>query len=174
LALLAETGMRVGQALGLRHADFVSRAKQIHIVPREDNANGARAKLRSAALIPVTASLVRCYSDYMHAEYGEVDSDYVFVNLWSGRIGAPLTYSAVHDLVGQTRARTGVAFTLHMLRHTHATELVRSGMHIEVVARLLTHRSSATTSQTYVHLEVEDIRAALERAGIWDRKEQRS
>ena len=97
----------------------------------------------------------------MHAEYGEIDSDYVFVNLWSGRIGAPMTYSAVHDLVGQTRARTGVEFTLHMLRHTHATELVRSGMHIEVVARLLTHRLSATTSQTYVHLDVEDIRAGL-------------
>jgi integrase len=174
LALLAETGMRVGQALGLRHADFVSRAKQIHIVPREDNANGARAKLRSAAVIPVTASLVRSYSDYMHAEYGEVDSDYIFVNLWSGRIGAPMTYSAVHDLVGRIRARTGVEFTLHMLRHTHATELVRSGMHIEVVARLLTHRSSVTTSQTYIHLEVEDIRAALERAGVWDKKEQRS
>ena len=172
LALLAETGMRVGQALGLRHADFVSRAKQIHIVPRDDNANRSRAKLRSAAVIPVTASLVRSYSDYMHAEYGEIDSDYVFVNLWSGRIGAPMTYSAVHDLVGQIRARTGVEFTLHMLRHTHATELVRSGMHIEVVARLLTHRSSATTSQTYVHLEVEDIRAALVRAGIWDGKER--
>ena len=170
LALLAETGMRIGQALGLRHADFVSRAKQIHIVPRGDNANGARAKLRSAALIPVTAGLVRCYSDYMHAEYGEIDSDYVFVNLWSGRIGAPMTYSAVHDLVGQIRARTGVDFTLHMLRHTHATELVRSGMPIEVVARLLTHRSSATTSQTYVHLDVEDIRAALVRAGDMGRK----
>ena len=44
LALLAESGMRVGQALGLRHADFVSRAKEVHIVPRAGNANGARAK----------------------------------------------------------------------------------------------------------------------------------
>lgn len=42
--------------------------------------------------------------------------------------------------------------TLHMLRHTHATELIRSGVAIDVVARLLTHRSSVTTSQIYVHL----------------------
>ena len=28
LALLAETGMRIGQALGLRHADFVSRGQR--------------------------------------------------------------------------------------------------------------------------------------------------
>jgi integrase/recombinase XerD len=171
LALLAETGMRIGQALGLRHADFVSRAREVHIVPRAGNANGARAKLRSPATVPVTAGLVRCYSDYMYAEYGDLDSDYVFVNLWAGRIGAPMTYAAVQEVVGRIRARTGVDFTLHMLRHTHATELIRSGVAIEVVARLLTHQSSTTTSQIYVHLDVADVRAALERAGVWDAAE---
>ena len=55
-----------------------------------------------------------------------------------------------------------------MLRHTHATELIRSGVAIEVVARLLTHQSSTTTSQIYVHLDVADVRAALQRAGVWD------
>jgi hypothetical protein len=56
--------MRVGQALGLRHCDFVSRRREVHIVPRADNANGARAKLRSAAVVPVSAPLVRLYSEY--------------------------------------------------------------------------------------------------------------
>ena len=171
LALLAETGMRIGQALGLRHADFIGRAKEVRIVPRADNANGARAKVRSEVKLPVTAGLVRCYSDYMYAEYGEIDSDYVFVNLWAGRVGAPMTYAAVHELVGRIRARVGFDFTLHMLRHTHATELIRSGVAIEVVARLLTHQSSTTTSQTYVHLDVADVRAALHRAGVWDKPE---
>ena len=124
--------------------------------------------------IPVTAGLVRFYSDYMHAEYGEVDSDYVFVNLWSGRIGAPMTYAAVHQLVSRIRTRSGVDFTLHMLRHTHATELIRSGVAIEVVARLLTHRSSTTTSQTYVHLDAADVREALHRSGVWEPAESRS
>jgi len=171
LALLAETGMRIGQALGLRHADFVSRRKEVQIVPRPDNANGARAKLRSPLKLPVTAGLVRLYSDYMYGEYGDVDSDYVFVNLWSGRRGAPMTYATVHELVGRIRARTGVDFTVHMLRHTHATELIRSGMAIEVVARLLGHRSSTTTSQTYIHLDVADVRQALERVGVWAQPE---
>lgn len=171
LALLAETGIRIGQALGLRHSDFVSRRKEVHIVPRPDNANGARAKVRSPLTLPVTAGLVRCYSDYMHSEYGDVDSDYVFVNLWSGRLGAPMTYATVHELVGRIRVRTGVDFTVHMLRHTHATELIRSGMAIEVVARLLGHRSSTTTSQTYIHLDVGDVRQALHRAGVWAQTE---
>ena len=65
--------MRIGQALGLRHADFVSRDREVCIVPRAGNANGARAKLREPAVIPVSTPLVRLYSEYMHAEYGDID-----------------------------------------------------------------------------------------------------
>ena len=79
--------MRAGQALGLHHCDFVSRKREMHIVPRADNANGARAKVRSAAVVPVSAPLVRLYSEYMHVEYGDIDSDYVFVNLFGGQVG---------------------------------------------------------------------------------------
>ena len=132
---------------------------------RPDNANGARAKLREAAVIPVSTPLVRLYSEYMHGEYGDLDCDYVFVNLFGGRIGQPLCYPTVHRLAARISARTGIAFTVHMLRHTHATELIRRGVPIEVVARLLTHHSSTTTSQTYIHLDAADVREALVRAG---------
>lgn len=85
---------------------------------------------------------MRLYSDYMH-EYGELDSDYVFVNLWVGRIGRPLCYPTVHQLVARIRALTGIDFTAHMLRHTHATGLIRRGVPIEIVARLLTQATTA-------------------------------
>ena len=113
----ADPHCRLGQALGLRHADVVSRDRQIRIVPRADNANGARAKTSAIHLIPVTTALVRLYSEYLHSEYGDLDSDYVFVNLWSEPRGHALTYSAVADLIVRLRARTGIFFTLHMLRH---------------------------------------------------------
>ena len=166
-ALLAETGMRIGQALGLRHADFVSRKRELRIVPRGDNANGARAKCRQEVVVPVSTGLVRLYSEYMHVEYGSLDSDYVFVNLWGRPLGRPLSYVAVNGLVHRLRARTGIFFTPHMLRHSHATELIRQGVPIEVVSKLLTHRSVATTSETYVHLSADDARAELVRAGVW-------
>jgi len=104
----------------------------------------------------------------MHAEYGDIDSDYVFVNLFAEPVGQPLCYRTVHQLMSRLAERTGVAFTAHMLRHTHATELIRNGVPIEVVARLLTHRSSTTTSQTYIHLQAADVREALTRAGVWN------
>jgi integrase/recombinase XerD len=54
-----------------------------------------------------------------------------------------------------------------MLRHTRATELIRAGVPIEFVSKMLTHRSVTTTSDIYVHLTVEDVRAELVRAGVW-------
>ena len=122
---------------------------------------------QSRATLPVSAPLVRLYSDYMHSEYGALDSDYVFVNLWSAPIGRPMRYDSVAKLVGRLRARTGIAFSPHMLRHSRATELIRSGVAIEVVSKMLTHRSVTTTSDTYVHLDVDDLRRELVRAGAW-------
>lgn len=168
-ALLAESGMRIGQALGLRHADFVSRRREVTIVPRDDNANGARAKTRTTMTVPVSAPLVRLYSHYMHTEFGDLDSDYVFVNLWADPVGRPLRYQTVAKLVARLRHTTGIQFAPHLLRHARATELIRAGVPIEVVSRLLTHASVATTSATYLHLSVEDVRAELIRTGVWQR-----
>jgi integrase len=168
-ALLAETGMRIGQALGLRHADFVSRRRELSIVPRADNANGARAKTRTPMTLPLSTPLVRLYSDYLHTEFGELDSDYVFVNLWAEPLGRPLRYQAVAKLVTRLRTVTGIEFTPHLLRHTRATELIRAGVPI----KLLTHRSVTTTCDTYLHLSVEDVRAELVRAGVWTPPEER-
>jgi len=167
LALLAETGMRIGQALGLRHGDFVSRQATVRIVPRPDNANGARAKCRDTVAIPVSAGLVRLYSRYLFDEYGDIDSDYVFVNLFASPRGRPLRYSAVVGLVERLRSRTGIAFSLHLLRHSAASDMIRRGVPIEIVSKMLTHASVTTTSQTYVHLGVEDLRAELDRAGAF-------
>ncbi len=163
--------MRIGQTLGLRHADFVFHSRELRIVPRADNANGARAKTIDAASIPVSAGLVRLYSAYMFDEYGELDSDYVFVNLFAEPYGQPPRYQAVHKLVGRLRARTGIDFTLHMLCHSHATDLLCQGVALDVVAKLLTHRSSTTTSQTYIHLDAADLRAELVRSGAWEKED---
>ena len=156
-------GLRVGQTLGLRHDDIDARKAQLRIVPRV-NLNGARPKVRETQTVPLRPELVELYGEYVREELQSVESDYVFVNLWCKPLGSPMSYSAVDGLVRRLRAHSGVDFTPHQLRHTFATDLHREGVSLEVISRLLTHRSISTTSDLYLHLEVEDLRAGLEMA----------
>ena len=70
-----ETGCRAGEVLGLRHEDIAAAECEITIAARE-NANGARAK-SGGRTVPVAPELIRLYADYLHEEYGGIDSDYV-------------------------------------------------------------------------------------------------
>jgi len=169
-ALLLDTGVRIGEALGLRHEDLDIAERQVTVTPRE-NANGARVKSGRSRVIPTSAELMRLYVDYLNLEYGVLDSDYVFVNLWGHPQGHPLSYPAVYDLVGRLRQRTGITFAPHMFRHTYATWLLRRNAGMESVKELLGHASITTTVDTYGHLSVQDARATLEAAGWFTGRE---
>lgn len=169
-AVLFDTGMRIGEVLGLRHEDLAAAESQITVRPRA-NDNGARSKSRVSRTIPVSAELIRLYADYLHLEYGDLDSDYVFVNLWGRPHGHPLTYTAVYDLVKRLRQRTEIDFDPHWYRHTAATRMLRDGVSIEVVSKLLGHADITTTSAVYGHLSAEDARKSLEEAGWFTGRE---
>jgi integrase/recombinase XerD len=169
LAVLHETGCRAGEALGLRHEDIAAAEREISIVPRE-NANGARAK-SGGRTVPAGGELIRLYADYLHLEYGDVDSDYVFINIWAEPRGQAWSYPAAYDLVTRLRAKTGLDFDLHWFRHSAATRWLRDGVPVEVVAKLLGHSSVAVTSAVYGHLTAADARAALEKAGWFTGRE---
>jgi integrase/recombinase XerD len=161
-SLLATSGLRVGEALGLRHSDIDAAARLVTVVPRV-NANRARAGRGSAgagagcgdsAVCGLSAWRVRRAGQRLRV-----------VNLWSAPIGYSLTYASVYDLVCRLRERTGIMFGPHTFRHSYATELLRRKVPVEVVAHLLGHASIATTSDAYAHLKVEDTRRALVAAG---------
>jgi integrase len=163
-ALLHESGVRVGEALGMRHEDIAAAECAVTVCPRA-NDNGARSKSRQSRTIPVRSELIRLYADYLHGEFGLLDSDYVFVNLWGEPVGQALSYPAVYDLVRRLRRRTGIDFDPHWCRHTMATRLLRDGVPVEVVSTLLGHACVTTTLSIYGHLTAEDARRALEAAG---------
>jgi integrase len=169
-AVLLDTGVRIGEALGLRHEDLGIAERQLTVVPRS-NDNRARAKAGRERIIPTSPDLMRLYADYLHFEYGALDSDYVFVNLWGQPHGRPLAYPAVYDLVLRLRRRAGVDFEPHQFRHTYATWLLRRGAGMESVKELLGHALISTTIDTYGHLTVEDARRALEAAGWFTGRE---
>lgn len=163
IALLAGTGMRVGEALGLRHEDIDPAGRLVRVRARR-NSNHARVK-SGPREIPVAPALIRLYTDYLVTEYGDLDCDYVFVNLWAGNHGEPWRYWNVTDLIARLRRRSGIEFTAHMFRHTYATELLRREVPAEVVQKLLGHASITTTVGTYAHLDISHVRDVLERSG---------
>ena len=54
---------------------------------------------------------------------------------------------------------------------THATELQRHKVPLEIISKRLLHRQLATTSDQYVHLSADDMRTALEGSGFWQQEE---
>jgi hypothetical protein len=106
-----------------------------------ENANGARAK-SGGRTVPVGPDLIWLYADYLHEEYGSIDSDYVFVSIWAGPKGQAWPYQAAYDLVVRVRARTGIAFDPHWFRHSAATRWLRDGVPIGIRGGQLIPRPS--------------------------------
>jgi len=162
IKLLYETGMRKGELLGLRHEDMGTTGEnEISIVERT-NINEARAK-SGGRVIPVSRELMQVYSNYLIEEYPDVDSDYVFVNIWKGEIGEPLNYRAINQLFKQLDKKTGIHVFPHLFRHTHATELIKNGLDIYHVSQRLGHSSIHTTLDIYGHLTKEDLKSIVEK-----------
>ena len=91
-ALLAETGMRLGEALGLQHRDWhtgLGDTPFVEVVPREDHPHGLRVKSGGYRKIYVSDELDRLYGEYLwrlcdagaESAVGDLDAWWVFVNL---------------------------------------------------------------------------------------------
>lgn len=173
-ALLAETGMRLGEVLGMRISDFVMGRGQtpyVEVVPREGNPNGARVKMMRPRRVYVGADLERLFADYLThlacraSELGlPITADGpLLVNVDRPPLLAPLREGTVRDKVSALR-RKGIGaagWSPHWFRHSHATALLLAGTPEWVVARRLGHAHVQTTLDLYGWVrEDEALRAA--------------
>ena len=163
-ALLAETGMRLGEALALKHRDWhtgLGDTPFVEVVPREDHPHGLRVKNGGYRKIFVSDELDRLYGEYLwrlcdagaDVAVGDLDSWWVFVNLAREPRFAPMRAETVAWQVRRLRRRfpdqLPAEFTPHWLRHTHATALLMSGIAEHVVSRRLGHLDIQTTQNLY-------------------------
>lgn len=179
LTVLLDGGLRIGEALGLRRQDMhllpdtnhlgcSYRGAHLHVRPRQDNVNGARAKGGRSRIVPLAETAVHRYRDHLAERDGvshAVGLDYVFVNLASSHAGKPMAYSNAKQIIERIGVRCGFRARPHMMRHTAATRWIRSGVDPDVVQALLGHVSSASTA-VYLHANDEDLRAAVELAAV--------
>lgn len=161
-ALLAETGMRIGEALSLRHHDFdiAGGTPSVLVAGRDDHPHGVRAK-SGPRRIYIGDDLVALYTEYVwqlvaaaaDIVVGDLSAHWVFVNLVRGVKYDPMSTETVYDKVDLITARRAellpVDWTPHWLRHTHATALLLAGVDPHVVMRRLGHADIQTTLSTY-------------------------
>jgi len=63
------------------------------------------------------------------------------------------------------KARIGKNISPHTLRHTAATRMLKKGVNIRAVQKILGHKS-LTTTQRYTHLTIDDLKEEIERSGL--------
>jgi integrase len=131
-ALLAESGMRLGEALAVKHADWhtgLGDTPFVEVVPREDHPHGLRVKNGGYRRIYISDELDRLYGEYLwqlcdagaDEAVGDLDTWWVFVNLAREPRFSPLRAETVAWQVRRLRRRfpdeLPVGFTPHWLRH---------------------------------------------------------
>ena len=175
IALLAVTGLRIGEALGLRREDLHLLASSrvlgcgttgphLHVRRRPDNPNRALAKSRHPRTVPVTADLVALYTDYQYERdtiAAATEGAMVFVNLFRPPLGQPMSYPNTKAMFDRLAAQAAHPFRPHMLRHSAATGWLRAGVDRDVVQRLLGH-VSPLSMERYRHVDDTETRNAVE------------
>lgn len=172
--LLEETGLRLSEALLLRHGDWqpgTGTTAFVEVHPREDQRRRVRIKGQGFRRIYISDELDDLYGEYLFllVDLGlDVHDDQeVFVNLFRGVFGRPLRAESVYDWVEGFKRRHPLlpaAWTPHWFRHTHATALLLAGVPEHVVQRRLGHSDIQTLLTTYAHV-TED--AAMRAAADW-------
>jgi integrase len=157
------TGMRRSELLGLRWCDVdlilgqVSVTRGLHhlrdgsIVFRSPKTATSR---RTIALPPSAILMLRDHrerQEAIHAALGmPVDEEGL---IFSQPDGKPLLPNTVTHAWIKLARRTGLAgIRLHDARHTHASLMLKQGVHPKVVQERLGHSSIAITLDTYSHV----------------------
>jgi integrase/recombinase XerD len=179
--MLKEGGFRIGELLGMRMEDLEFGKQGVHIRFRPNNENGARAKAGygNDRFVHLPADVLGLLDVYITEVWIEATpcTDHLWIVLnkraknreGQSTYGTALTVAAVEKLFQHYSQKSGVRLHPHMLRHTHATALVRSYLQDDelvdwkFVQERLGHASVVTTMQTYTHLTNEDRKYAYER-----------
>ena len=167
------TGMRRSELLALRWQDVDLLLSQILVSRTLHQVRGGRIirqpktekSRRVVALTPSTAALLREHCDAQNKlrnslGYPELtDDDLVFCQ-YNGKPLLPNTVT--HNWIKLARRAGLNGIRLHDARHTHASLMLKQGVHPKIVQERLGHSSIQVTLDTYSHVAPELQQSAAE------------
>ena len=158
--MLAATGMRRSELLGLRWDDVDFKTSRVSVNRglvavgyelRESRGKTSNSR-RAIDLDPTTIKVMKAWRDWQRAEQeaAGVESDgWVFTN----SDGKPVHPHSISQTFERIANRAGVPrVRLHDVRHTHGTLLIKAGVPVKVVSERLGHGNPAFTIDTYQHV----------------------
>jgi len=148
LVLLAQTGIRRGELLGMKLIDIDLEVGSLLVHGKGDKER----------MVPLSAEARAAIREYLptRARWG---GSTLLVNTQ----GRPIIPNTLFRSLRDACWRAGIVKPIHphMLRHTFASDLVRNGVDVRTVQELLGHESLQTTAR-YLHSDVESKRRAVE------------
>jgi site-specific recombinase XerD len=159
LATFRYTGLRLTELVTLR-------LDQVDLTTRHISLIGKGNKPRT---VPIPPALVSTLAEYLNVLRPALPtSKFVFANPGSkpdGRYHGRYCPRSIQDLVLHAGERAGVSgrHFPHRWRHSYATSLLRHGVDIHLVQRLLGHSNISTTVR-YLHLNDTDLADAVDLA----------
>ncbi|MEE6179204.1 tyrosine-type recombinase/integrase [Mycobacterium sp. 050134] len=172
LLLIATTGLRRGECLGLRWSDVDLDAGVLRVrdtVQRIDGklSTGEVKTDRSRRTIPLSPAVVAMLrrhrvtqlEERMRAANQWTDTGLVFTTEL-GSVVDPRNLLRVVEAAAKRIGLEGVG--AHTLRHSAATAWLEAGVHIKQVSDLLGHSSVAITGDVYGHGSDQSARAAVD------------
>ena len=162
-ATLLYTGLRRGELLALRWRNLDLRNGTLTVVETGYKLGDGRYIIKepktpqSRRSVTLSGSLVELFKAYradqelLRIQLGislNVD-DFVFIR----PDGSPINPGAVSLAFGRIIKRAGLKHVrIHDLRHTHATLMLKAGVHPKVVSERLGHANISITLDTYSHV----------------------
>ncbi len=147
ILLVAKTGIRFSEALGITPKDFDFSRQTLSINKTWDYKNGTgfmpTKNKSSVRKIELDWRTVAQFSE-LTKELPENEPIFVHGNVYN---------STVNSVLSKHCKNVGCPeISIHGLRHTHASLLLFEGVSIASVARRLGHASMTTTQRTYLHI----------------------
>jgi integrase len=171
-ALALATGMRLGEVLGLHWTEVDLEKREIKVIQTiEQTKEGIRLKepksnagYRRIKLPKVTVNALRGFKtkqmrDRLKFRMAWDPKGPVFSNP-AGELTIPRNFTNAFSRTATKAGLKGGHF--HLLRHTHASQLIKDGVNIKTVSSRLGHSSIVVTLDVYSHLMAEMDNAAAD------------
>src|ERR1019366_8924650 len=147
VVLLAGSGLRIGEALGLNvsDVDFLRRTVKVERQRLQSGRIGPPKTPKSARSVPLGQVVI----DELAAHLAAYPSDGPLFTITTGE---PLGYPTWLSTWGRAGKVVAKAVDTHSLRHFYASALIAGGASVKVVQTRLGHGSAVITLNTYGHL----------------------